>query len=94
MTKKPIPQAGLRVGKMKLRGRIIRDLFNTRGPVVIDELEVEADIGGDAVKTAPAQKRKCKKRTTQKAITHLLATAVSIGSMVAASGIAYAVGWL
>lgn len=101
MTKGPIHKSGIHIGSVRIRGRIWRDLINTNTPLHIDEMDVDADIGGDVVnkRTPPKQTTRRKrqraptKRPVRKAITHAIIGATSIASMVAASGIAAALGW-
>jgi hypothetical protein len=81
---------------------VARDGAHLRGDpprvnVTVDEIG-DACFGGDLLNSkAKARKRRKAKRQLLppaiKAITHAVISALSVGGMVAASGIAYALGW-
>jgi hypothetical protein len=100
VTKRAIPKSGLHIGKLTFRGRTLRDFFNVPGPVVIDEVTIEGDIGGDAVNATEDESEPeppgdviSISGATARTIKHVAIGALSIGGMVAASGIATALGW-
>jgi hypothetical protein len=93
MTKKEIPNSGLRIGKLTIRGRTLRDLFNVHGPVVIDEVVADCDIGGDVVHAGETEPPPEGPASAHPAIKHLGLCMLGIAGAVAATGIAHAMGW-
>ncbi len=89
---------GVHIRRLRVRGRVLRDLIHGGGaPVIIDVVDVDADIGGDLINTPASEGKRKRKRNglarVPKAITHLVLGAASVVGMVTASGIAYALGW-
>jgi hypothetical protein len=102
MTRRSTPKAGVYIGKLRARGRYVRDLLHVDPDMrlVIDEMDVDADVGGDLfnAKTKPKRPRASKPKAravtaAAKAITHAALGALSIASMVTAAGITAAFGW-
>lgn len=95
MKKSKPTDVGLWIGKLTLRGRTVRDVIHVPGPVVIEEVDVDADIGGDVVhaETDGAEPEPTHVQPIRKVTLHVIAGGLGIASMVAASGIAAALGW-
>ncbi len=99
MKNRTTPKGSVHIGKLRLRGRVLRDLIHGGGvPITIDEIDTDADIGGDVIHNPAPKRRKHKEKKRlgrmPKAISHGFAALSSVGAMVAASGVAHALGWV
>lgn len=93
---KPKNSARLWIEKLTVRGSVARDVLHGPGLVVIGEMDVDADVGGDVIHTEADDDQPLAPppdRSIRKLVIHAVTGVLSIASMVAASGVAMALGW-